>query len=166
MWLYTNPSLPAFCLALLSGPITDLRHPPFRQFFTPCPKIRRGSSLITYPPLDYLPGACPQILHPRGSSRPVRKISPCRARNRSGTSLSQMAIDDSIRLWLNGFESGLVRPSAMHGGEFLGASNGCCGRMQPFGDTLASRGQGCLSYRLTRFIPQEQKQRFDNRRPR
>jgi hypothetical protein len=49
--------------------------------------------------------------------------------------------------------------------RFSRCLEGCFGKMQPLGDTLASRGHGCLSYRLTRFIPQEQKQRFDNRRP-
>jgi hypothetical protein len=43
-YVYTNPYLPCVCLALLSGPITGLRHPSLRQFFASCPKIRRGSS--------------------------------------------------------------------------------------------------------------------------
>jgi hypothetical protein len=52
-----------------------------------------GSSIPTpkfvyrMPPLGYLPGAPPQVLRPRSPSRPARKISSCRARIRSGTSL-------------------------------------------------------------------------------
>jgi hypothetical protein len=39
--------------------------------------------------------ACPEILRPRGSSRPARKKSSCRAEGiRSGTRLSQLAISN------------------------------------------------------------------------